>query len=307
MRVLLIAGGWSNEREVSLNGAVQIEKSLKDMGHEVIFFDLEPDLDALIKLARNSDAAMINLHGCPGEDGTLQALLDDLGVPYQGSGPLGSFLAINKSLTKQILRNHGLPTPDWVLLPGYGHRIPPGLKYPLVAKPNTGGSSLNMAIIENPDQLLLYLEQFSSKHQEIILEDYVQGLELTCAVLDQDALPPVLIKPLKGSFFDYDSKYDPDGATEICPAPVPQKTIRMVQEMALEVHKILGLKHYSRTDFMMDKEGSVYILEANTLPGMTLTSLVPRAAMAAGLDFTDLVGKLLSLALDPGKRTRRRI
>jgi D-alanine-D-alanine ligase len=305
MRVLLIAGGWSNEREVSLNGAIQIEKSLVTLGHDVTFFDLDSDLDRLMKEARRCDAAFINLHGRPGEDGTVQALLDDINLPYQGSGPVGSFLALNKYLSKQIFINHGMPTPHWCLLTAKNQKIPANLKFPLVAKPNTGGSSLGMAILNDSHELKQYVDQIIPGNEEIILEEYIQGAELTCAVLEDKALPPILIRPLKGNFFDYASKYDPDGATEICPAPVSQKTTMQVQDMSLEAHRILGLKHYSRTDFMMDKNENVYILEANTLPGMTTTSLVPKAALAAGLDFTALVEKLLALAMDSNRKKSR--
>ena len=305
MRVLLIAGGWSNEREVSLSGASQIEKALISLGHDVIFFDLTPDLNRLIKAAHKCDAAFINLHGRPGEDGTIQALLDDIGLPYQGSGPLGSFLALNKHLSKQILRNHGLPTPDWFLLTDMHNNIPKALRFPLLAKPNTGGSSLDMAILNNFHELEIHIKQLNFKNNETILEEYIDGMELTCAVLEDKALPPILIKPLKSGFFDYASKYDPDGASELCPAPVSAGVNSKISELSLEVHKVLGLKHYSRTDFMLDKEDNIYILEANTLPGMTRTSLVPRAARAAGLDFAALIDKLLAMAIDSaGNKTK---
>lgn len=306
MRVLLIAGGWSKEREVSLSGAIQIENALISLGHDVCFFDLEPDLGRLIKEARRCNAAFINLHGRPGEDGTIQALLDDIGLPYQGSGPVGSFLAMNKYLSKQIFRNHGLSTPNWSLLTGLNQKIPDELNFPLVAKPNTGGSSLDMAIFKNFAELKKHMGQLNTINDEIILEEYIEGVELTCAVLENSALPPILIKPLKGSFFDYVSKYDPDGASEICPAPISESITRQVQSLSLEAHRILGLKHYSRTDFILDKNDDIYILEANTLPGMTKTSLVPKAALAAGLDFSTLVEKLLALAMESAKNRPRK-
>jgi len=305
MRVLLIAGGWSDERDVSLNGAVQIQDALISLGHEVCFFDLDSDLSRLIKEARKCNVAFINLHGRPGEDGTVQALLDDIGLPYQGSGTVGSFLALNKYLSKQIFRNHGLPTPDWFLLTGSNQKVPEEMNFPLVAKPNTGGSSLGMTILKDFESLDKYIKQTISKKDEVILEEYIQGQELTCAVLGDSALPPILIKPLKGFFFDYVSKYDPDGASEICPAPVSAVITEQVQSLSLEVHDILGLEHYSRTDFILDKNDNIFILEANTLPGMTKTSLVPKAALAAGLDFKALVGRLLAMAIDSGKNKLR--
>jgi D-alanine-D-alanine ligase len=294
MRVLLIAGGWSSEREVSLNGAREIQKALQHLGHETFFFDLNPQLDLLIQKAKQSDVAFINLHGSPGEDGTIQALLEDIGLPYQGSGPKGSFLALNKAISKQIFINHGLPTPDWSIYTAGTAFIPQNLTFPLVLKPNTGGSSLGIKIIRSPEELK---NMNLPEGQEFLLEQFIPGQELTCGVLDNQALPPILIRPQKGTFFDYQSKYDPHGAEEICPAPVSKTLTQKLMDMALKAHRVLGLKDYSRTDFIVDKEENVYILEVNTLPGMTKTSLLPKAARASGLSFEELINKLLSLAL----------
>ncbi|WP_291320227.1 D-alanine--D-alanine ligase [Desulfonatronospira sp.] len=295
MRVLLIAGGWSKERQVSLNGAAQIKEALKNLGHEVLFLDLSPDYQELVNKAREADAAIINLHGAPGEDGSVQGVLEDVGLPYQGSGVRGSFLALNKALSKQFYSNHGLKTPRGGLYYPQGllHRIPP----PVICKPNLGGSSLDMQIFYSQEEVDSFLDQADSKH-EILVEELINGLEVSCAVLDNEPLPPILIQPVKGNFFDYRSKYDPDGAIEICPAPISQEASRRIQEMSLKAHRILGLRHYSRSDFMLDQQDNIYILETNTLPGMTRTSLVPKAAEQAGIGFTDLIARLLSLALN---------
>lgn len=297
MHILLIAGGWSEERQVSLSGARQIRNALAGLGHQVDFFDLKPDFSSLVKAAQKADAAFINLHGNPGEDGSVQALLDDIGLPYQGAGPLGSFLALNKNLSKQIFAKHGLPTPAWTMLTGNNSRPVQGLSYPFVAKPSLGGSSLGMAFISSVHNLDEFLEGHSICSHEIILEEYISGTELTCAVLGDEALPPILIKPGKSFFFDYASKYEPDGAQEICPAPVEESIVRKISQLALEAHRVLGLRHYSRTDFIMDKDSNLFILETNTLPGMTQTSLLPKAALAAGLDFISLIDRLLSMAV----------
>ncbi len=296
MRVLLIAGGWSNERQVSLNGAAEIEKALYSLGHEVTLFDLQPDLGLLIKATEDCDAAFINLHGNPGEDGLVQALLEDIKFPYQGSGPVGSFLALDKNLSKQIFRNHGLPTPDWYMLSPEKRDIPEKLSFPCIAKPNSGGSSLGLEILNNKHELEYLLNNTKIPRNEILLEDFIEGTELTCAVLEDKALPPILIKPKKSTYFDYASKYDIDGAQEICPAPVPQELSKELGRLALEAHKVLKLNHYSRTDFILSKDNTLYILETNTLPGMTRTSLVPKAALTAGLEFNKLIQILLDLA-----------
>lgn len=296
MRVLLIAGGWSNERQVSLNGAAEIEKALYSLGHEVVFFDLQPDLNLLIKATKDCDSAFINLHGNPGEDGLVQALLEDIKLPYQGSGPVGSFLALNKNLSKQLYRNHNLGTPDWYMLSPETKALPDKLSFPCIAKPNSGGSSLGLEILNNQDELEYFLDNTKIPRHEILLEDFIEGTELTCAVLEDKVLPPILIKPKKSTYFDYASKYDHDGAQEICPAPVSQKLFQELGRLSLEAHKALKLKHYSRTDFILSKDNALYILETNTLPGMTRTSLVPKAALTAGLDFNKLIQTLLDLA-----------
>ncbi|MCA1742524.1 MAG: ATP-grasp domain-containing protein, partial [Desulfonatronovibrio sp.] len=237
MRVLLIAGGWSNERQVSLNGAAEIEKALHSLGHEVVLFDLQPDLSLLIKATENCDTAFINLHGNPGEDGLVQALLEDIKFPYQGSGPVGSFLSLNKNLSKQIYRNHGLPTPDWYMLSPGKKDILDKLPFPCIAKPNSGGSSLGLEILNNKHELEYFLENTSIPRHEIMLEEFIPGIELTCTVLDNQTLPPILIKPKKSSYFDYASKYDPDGAQEICPAPVPQELSKELSRLSIEAHQ----------------------------------------------------------------------
>ncbi|MFW5731199.1 MAG: D-alanine--D-alanine ligase family protein [Desulfonatronovibrionaceae bacterium] len=299
MHILLIAGGWSEERQVSINGARQIRKALTDLGHQVDFFDLKPDFSTLVTAARKADAAFINLHGNPGEDGSIQALLDDIGLPYQGAGPLGSFQALNKNLSKQIFANHHLPTPGWTMLTGNSSTSPLNINYPLVAKPNLGGSSLGMSFLSSSQELKSLINSHNPCPGEIILEEYISGIELTCAVLGDEALPPILIKPGKSFFFDYASKYEPDGAQEICPAPVDRAIVSKVSQLALEAHQVLGLRHYSRTDFILDKNSNLFILETNTLPGMTQTSLLPKAALSAGFEFTALINRLLAMAVSP--------
>ena len=295
MRILLIAGGWSRERQVSLNGAAQIREALEKLGHEVLFLDLTPDYQELANKALAADAAIINLHGSPGEDGSVQALLEDVGLPYQGSGVRGSCLALNKALSKQFYVNHGLATPAGGLYYPEGPLLE--LSPPVVCKPNLGGSSLDMHIFYSRDELCSFMQN-KGPAEEILVEEFIPGLEVSCAVLDDEPLPPILIQPVKGDFFDYRSKYDPDGAIEICPAPIAAEATRKIQEMSMQAHRILGLRHYSRSDYILDQQENIYILETNTLPGMTRTSLVPKAAEQAGIGFTGLIARLLSLALN---------
>lgn len=298
MRILLIAGGWSSERDVSLAGAKVIAETLESRGHAVTFFDLSKGFDNLLDTAATHDFAFINLHGAPGEDGLVQALLDTAGCPYQGSGARGSFLALHKAASKQVYRRAGLLTPDWRFLPA---PPPPGwepdMAYPLFVKSNTGGSSLLLGRAANRAELDAILEEIFAAGDEALLEPMIPGEDATCGVLDETALPPVLIRPRMGSFFDYKSKYQQGGSEEICPAPLPEALNARMQDMALRAHKALGLRGYSRSDFRITPEGELYLLETNTLPGMTRTSLIPQEAAAVGLNFGDLLERLMELGM----------
>lgn len=299
MRMLLIAGGWSSEREVSLSGARKIAEALAELGHTVRFLDPALEFAGLMDAARDAEFAFINLHGAPGEDGLIQAMLEEAGCAYQGAGPKASFLALNKAAAKAVYAARGLRTPAWRLFTGIpGEARDCDLALPLFVKPNTGGSSLGMSRVTEPAQFAPALDKVFALGQAALAEAGVPGLELTCAVLDHRALPVILIRP-KGAdaFFDYENKYAADGAEELCPAPVAPELAAEVQRMALAAHRALGITGYSRSDFMVDASGLPWILETNTLPGMTPTSLLPKAAAAVGLDFRALVAELVRLGL----------
>ena len=297
MNVLLVAGGWSSERDVSLSGAAQIEKALIELGHDVRLHDLSRNFPGFVDAAQASDFAFLNLHGAPGEDGLPQALLDAVGVPYQGSGPAGSFLALNKAASKQLFVRAGLPTPRWDFLteqPAAGYR--PDFDPPWFVKPNLGGSSILMSLVRDPAELPAALDRIFSSGDAALIEEGLTGQELTCAVLGDEPLPPILIRPKAGEFFDYTSKYEPGAADEICPAPVDAGLIRALGEATCAAHKALGLDGYSRADFIYGPSG-LMLLEVNTLPGMTQTSLLPRSARVAGLSFAALIARLMELGL----------
>lgn len=307
LNILLVAGGWSPEREISLRGAAAVREALRKRGHRVTLYDLADGFDALLELGEEHDAAFLNLHGRPGEDGLVQALLERVGCPYQGSGPAASFLALHKSAAKTLFRRAGLLTPDWIFLPDRPDPDwRPGLPYPLFVKSDTGGSSLQLYRVGNDDELRRALEDLFAHGQEALVEPLVPGREVTCGVLDPgddpEALPPVLIVPRR-QFFDYHDKYADDGAAELCPAPLPDEVISRIREAAVAAHRCLGLEGYSRADFILAEDGGLYLLEVNTLPGMTDASLVPREAAAAGLDFGDLLERLLIFAIRRRKRT----
>ena len=305
MNILLIAGGWSPEREISLIGAAAVRDALVRRGHRVTSYDLSDGFESLLDLAASHDAAFLNLHGAPGEDGLVQALLDRAGCPYQGSGPAGSFLALHKSAAKSLFRRAGLSTPDWIFLPerpapGWEPRLP----YPLFVKSDTGGSSLHLYRGRNGEELQCAMDRLFASGQTVLIEPLIRGREATCGVLERggraEALPPVLIVP-KHEFFDYHAKYTDAGECEICPAPLPEALLEEVRKTALEAHRCLGLTGYSRTDFILGDDGAVHVLEVNTLPGMTPASLVPQEAAALGMDFGELLEVLLKEAVLRGK------
>ncbi len=298
MRILLIAGGWSSERTVSLSGARVIEEALLRLGHTVTFFDLSAGFDRLLAAAQGHDFSFINLHGSPGEDGLVQAMLDVAKLPYQGSGPQASFLALHKAAAKQIFREKGLRTPDWVFLtemPAGDFTLP--FACPAFAKANTGGSSLHLYQVPDGEALRPALKAIFDSGAEAIVEPLIAGREVTCGVLGDEALPPILIEPLCGGFFDYDSKYKQGGARELCPAPISPAATKEIQAMTLVAHGALGLSGYSRADFILTDDDVPWLLEINTLPGMTATSLIPQEAAVVGYNFDQLIARLIDLGL----------
>ncbi|NCD26078.1 MAG: D-alanine--D-alanine ligase [Deltaproteobacteria bacterium] len=298
MRILLIAGGWSAEREVALNGARQIEIGLTNLGHDVTVFDPARDLRGLATAAHDQEFAFINLHGSPGEDGLVQGLLERLNLPYQGATSSASLLALNKAVSKQLFEEAGLTTPDWEFVPAcHVANWRPRLSFPLVVKPNTGGSSIGVGLIQTEADLEAFLDRPELAGLDLVVEELIPGQELTCGVLEGETLPPILIQPKHGAFFDYESKYMAGASEEICPAPIPGELTRTLQRMARAAHDALGLTDYSRADFMVRQDGTPFILEVNTLPGMTATSLLPQEAHAVGLSFEQLLSRLIELGL----------
>ena len=242
MKILLVAGGWSSERDISLSGAAQIAKALVALGHEVVPYDLSRDFPGFVTAARRCDFAFLNLHGAPGEDGLPQALLDAAGVPYQGSSPAGSFLALNKAASKQLFERAGLKTPRWTFLP---QRPEPGFTPdfgpPWFVKPNLGGSSILMTRVCTPEDLPAALEKIFVSGDAALIEEAITGPELTCAILGDTALPPILIRPKAGDFFNFASKYEAGAADEICPAPVDAALTEALGQITLAAHNALGL------------------------------------------------------------------
>lgn len=305
LRVALLAGGKSGEREVSLKGAEGVEKALEPEKYSVKRYDPATDLAALAGDAADLDVAFILLHGPLGEDGTVQGFLDLLGLPYQGSGVLGSAIAMDKNLAKVLYRNAGLLTPEWAMASPADMAEPESLLekvgLPAVIKPIRQGSSLGMSIAHNTEELAAGLKLAFGYDNEVMVEQYIAGREITGGVLGNEqltALPIVEIIPGDShAFFDYEAKYQPGATREICPAELDPDTTAGARECALIAHRALQLRGYSRTDMILSGR-DIYVLETNTIPGMTPTSLLPQAAQAYGLSFSELLDRLIELALE---------
>ena len=309
----LLSGGVSSEREVSLNSGNKVFEALDKEKYDIKRYDPQFDLAKLVTDAPEIDAALVILHGPFGEDGTVQGLLDLLNIPYQGAGVLGSAVAMNKLIAKRLYRQAGIPTPDYISISTDAPVPDPdrlkALGLPIVVKPACAGSSVGMSIVSDEKNLPQAIEKGFQNDDTLILEQYIKGTELTCGVLgnqDLEALPVIEIIPGEGhEFFDYEAKYVAGETNEICPARIDEQTTRRVQELAVEAHRALFLKGYSRTDMLL-LDGELHVLETNTIPGMTATSLYPQSAAKADYEFGVLMDKLIELAIEENKRTNLR-
>ncbi len=330
----MLTGGASSERDVALATGLQVATALRERGHLVSLVDLAtgfippereaellpggvgrepPPQDRLralqrgmlsaglgeIPAVRHADVIVLALHGGHGEDGTLQALLDVIGVPYTGSGPLASALAMDKDIAKRVLRDHGLAVPRWVMAPATAEMVAREVGFPCIVKPSREGSSVGLSLVRREADLGAAVREAARWDAEVMIEAYVDGPELTVGILGDRALPVGEIRP-RHELFDYECKYTPGMADEIFPAPIPDAVATRAQEDALRTHRALKLGGYSRVDFRVGPDGSMFVLEANTLPGLTANSLVPKAARAAGISFADFCEEICRLARRPG-------
>jgi D-alanine-D-alanine ligase len=298
-RIAVVMGGPSAEREVSLESGRLVMEALIALGYEAHSLDYDARfVDALRDLA--PDALFNALHGTGGEDGEIQGVLEYLRVPYSGSGVEACALAMDKHLTKKLLAAEGLPTPAWDLFDLAGGTLPllPGsLDLPLVVKPRYEGSSVAVTIVRTHEQWTNAVLNASKTYAQVLAEEYVEGRELTCAVLGDEALPIVEIIPNVDEFYSYAAKYEPGGSTHLKPARIDADLTARLQTLALSTHRLLGLRDYSRVDFIVSNEGRPYILEINALPGLSPVSLVPDACSAAGISYEALIERLIGYAL----------
>jgi len=309
LTVALLSGGISSEREVSINSGNQVFEALDKGKYEIIRYDTKTDIDRLVADAPKIDVALIILHGLYGEDGTVQGMLDLLNIPYQGSGVLGSAIAMNKVISKQLFQKHGLPIPEYIIAKK-GDTIDPAncrkqIGLPMVVKPAEGGSSVGMSIVKTEDTLKNALKKAFEYDETVLIESYIKGIEITGGVIgnkDLQALPIIEIIPdEKHDFFDYEAKYTAGITQEICPARIDDSLTVQAQAYSKMAHQALSCKGYSRTDMIL-KDNDIYVLETNTIPGMTPTSLLPQAAEASGLNFSQLLDRLIELGIEGKNR-----
>lgn len=346
MKIVVLAGGLSTERDVSFKTGEMVTKALGENGHQVILLDVfmgysdkeedltgifdraeavsvkvaaipetAPDLEKVkaqrkdqsdnffgpnvIELCRMADIVFMALHGENGENGKIQAAFDLFGIRYTGTGYLGSALAMNKGMAKQLFLENGIPTPRGTSLKRGedAAKIETcGIHFPCVVKPCSGGSSIGVSIVHDKAEYEQALKEAFRWENELVIEEYVKGREFSVGVIDFQALPIIEIAPVEG-FYDYKNKYKAGSTVETCPAELSEQITKEMQGYAEKVAEVLGLNTYSRTDFLLDEEGRIFCLEANTLPGMTPTSLLPQEAKVTGVDFNQLCEKLIESSM----------
>ncbi len=335
MKVVVLAGGTSTERDVSLSSGSMIYRALKKKGHQAIMLDVylgyegevegifevdtdwaaqvgavsaeNPDLEAIkalrpdgaknffgpnvLAICQSADAVFMALHGANGEDGKIQACFELMGIPYTGTDFVSSAMAMDKGITKDIFKAHNIPTPAGIRLKK-GEEESEKVPFPCIVKACCGGSSVGVYIAHDDAEYENAKKEAFRYDNEVVIEQYIAGREFSVGVMDGKALPVIEIAPKQG-FYDYKNKYQAGSTVETCPADLPEDKTKEMQDIAERVFKALRLKNYARMDFMMSMEGELFCLEANTLPGMTPTSLLPQEAAAIGINFEDLCEKIL--------------
>lgn len=342
MKIAVVCGGLSNERDVSITSGSCVARALREKGHKVVLLDLyygysgkymdpaelfereqedlrysvreeTPDIEKMIadgdvsrigknviEICRAADISFLALHGEDGENGKVQATFDMFGIRYTGSGYLGSALAMNKELSKVLFRHSGIPTPAGIVLEK-GAESYEDVGFPCVVKPCSGGSSVGTSIVYSRDEYDAALEFAFRFEARVLVERYVKGRELTVGVMDGRAMPVIEIIP-KSGWYDYKNKYQAGLTEELCPAPLSPEDTDRVQRLAERVAEALMIDVYCRADFLMDEsDGQLYCLEANTLPGMTPTSLVPQMGAAQGMDFGEVCEKIIAVSMEKYK------
>ena len=306
-RVAVLKGGRSLERQVSLRSGARVQDALERLGHEVAAVDAGIDL---IERLREADpgVAFVAMHGRDGEDGTIQELLEILGIPYTGSGVLACIRAMDKVLAKHLMLEDGIPTPAFFAFNETAfrelgaadalHAIEERLDFPIVVKPAGQGSALGIKFARTAADVPGALVAAFSYDDKVLLERHVAGRDLAVSILDGEPLPIVEAVPQSDDFYDFESRYEIGRTSFVCPAELADPVAERAHDLALRTYRLLGCYGFARVDLMLDSEGELYVLEANPIPGLTETSLLPQAAEAAGIGFDDLVGRILELAFE---------
>ena len=339
MKIVVLAGGTSTERDVSIVSGTGICNGLRAKGHQAILVDVfcgaetvdwadpfprEYDVEAasayiksfnphieqlkkmrkdffgpnVLELCKKADFVFLGLHGANGEDGRIQAAFDLMGIKYTGTGYLSSAMAMDKGVTKWMFQMKGVPVPGGVTMKRHTRKedlAELGLAFPVVVKTCCGGSSIGVYIVKDQEEYMKALDAAFVYEEEVVVEEFIQGTEYTVAVVDGTAYPVVQIVPCQG-FYDYENKYKPGAVKETCPAPISSELTRRLQDYAVQGYRALGLESYARLDFIVTDDEKIYCLEANTLPGMTPTSLIPQEAAVLGMDYPTLCEELIRVS-----------
>ncbi len=306
-RVAVLKGGRSLERQVSLRSGARVEDALERLGHDVVALDVGQDLIVRLREAA-PDVAFIAMHGRDGEDGTVQELLEILDIPYTGSGVLACVRATDKVLAKHLMIEAGIPTPEFFAFSETAFRelgaadalpaIEERLEFPIVVKPSSQGSALGIKFARSAADVPAALVAAFSYDSRVLLERYVDGRDLAVSILDGEPLPVVEAVPTGDGFYDFEARYEIGRTEFVCPATLPEGLTEQAQELALRTYELLGCAAFGRVDLMLGADGELTVLEANPIPGLTETSLLPQAAEAAGISFDELVGRIVELALE---------
>jgi len=306
-RIAVLKGGRSLERQVSLRSGARVEDALERLGHDVVALDVNQDLISCLRDA-SPDVAFIAMHGRDGEDGTVQELLEILDIPYTGSGVLACVRATDKVLAKHLMIEAGIPTPEFFAFSETAFRelgaadalpaIEERLDFPIVVKPSSQGSALGIKFARSAADVPSALVAAFSYDSRVLLERHVDGRDLAVSILDGEPLPVVEAVPRNDEFYDFEARYEIGRTEFVCPAELPDGVTEQAQELALRTYRLLGCSAFGRVDLMLGAGGELTVLEANPIPGLTETSLLPQAAEAAGISFDELVERIVELALE---------
>lgn len=307
-KIAVLCGGTSGEKEVSIRSGKKVYQALKSWGLNVELLEIKKDFVREIMNSLPIDVIFNILHGKPGEDGTVQGFLELLGIPYTGSSVLGSAIGMNKIITKKLFRASGIPTPPYIEIYNYEDfekmlkKAEKNFGYPMMFKPKDEGSSLGVVLCKKREDVLKAYKKYKNKFKDFILEKYIKGKIITTGILGTGkksfALPILELKPVKREFYDYKAKYTKGETEFILPAELPEKLTKRIQKLSLKAHLLLGCRGFSRVDGVVSEDGKPYILEVNTLPGMTDLSDLPAEAKAYGISYEELVLFILDTAYD---------